>query len=129
MRSISQTCRQITVAGCIALTQICPTAVIAQETAPHLEKCTVWSFNNDRFVTINNCTEPVTIQFMLMSNQNVVYRDVKPGEVFDTGLSSEAFKNSGWLFTTCPVGYSPSVEFLLKNKDVILPSKYECVKK
>lgn len=129
MHSKFRTCHQFTIAVCIAATAICPLAILAQETVPHLEKCTEWFFRDDLFGTMNNCREPVTIQFMLTSNQRIEQRDIKPGEFFDTGLSPKAFGSSGWLFTTCPVGYSPSVDFLLKNKDVILPSKYDCVKK
>jgi hypothetical protein len=107
--------------GCITVPQTSGTVL-------HLERCTNWDYREDRFGTTNRCKEPVTIQFMLISNQRIEQREVKPGEVFDTGLSRMVVED-GWLFTTCPVGYSPSVPFLLENKDLLLPSQYDCVKK
>jgi hypothetical protein len=129
MRTNYRTCRRFTIAACIVAASLCPGAVLAEETVPHLENCTAWAYSDGRFGTADTCKEPVAIQFMLMTDQRIQQREVKPAEVFDTGLSRKEIESSGWLFTTCPAGYSPSVPFLLKNQDVILPSKYDCVRK
>ena len=96
------------------------------DTFNHLEKCTIWDYKDNKFGTTNNCNEPVTIQFMLISNQVVERRDLKSGERFDTGLGRIDIMN-GWIFATCPVNYSPDVPFLLENRKVLIPSKYNCV--
>ena len=96
----------------------------------HLEHCTEWRYRDDRFGAVNNCKDPVTIQFMLTSDQRVIERDIKPGEFFDTGLSrDERLIAGGWLFSACPVGYAPSVPFSLAYQNDIRASRYGCSKK
>jgi len=119
----------LALSACMTALAIYPTTALAQTTVAHVEGCTKWDYRDGRFGTVNDCREPATIQFMLMKDERMIERVVGPGEFFDTGLGREQMKESGWLFTACPVGYQPSVPISLKNKDLILPSLYNCAKK
>lgn len=94
----------------------------------HLERCTEWRYRDERFGALNNCKDPVNIQFMLNSGQHVIERVVQPGEFFDTGLGRNELL-AGWLFTACPAGSAPSVPFSLANQQDIRASRYGCPKK
>jgi len=114
---------------CQGLTSGVNREAVAQTTIAHVECCTNWDYRDDHFGTINNCKDPVSIKFMLMKDEHEIEREIGPGEFFDTGLSSEQINGNCTLFTACPVGYLPSVPFSVKNKDLILPGLYNCVKK
>lgn len=105
-------------------------AIVPQSSVAHVEDCAVWGYrDNDHFGAINKCKDPMRIQFMLTNDQRVIEREVKPGEFFDTELTSNQVERTRWLFTACPVGYVPSVPFLLKHEDEIQASRYNCSKK
>lgn len=105
-------------------------AIVPQTSVAHAEDCAVWGYrDNDHFGAVNKCKDPMRIQFMLTNDQRVIEREVKPGEFFDTGLTSNQVERTRWLFTACPVGYVPSVPFLLKHEDEIQASRYNCSRK
>lgn len=105
-------------------------ATVSQTSVAHVEDCTVWGYrDNNHFAAGNKCKDPVRIQFMLTNDQRVIEGEVKPGELFDTGLTSSQVERTRWLSTACPVGYVPSVPFLLKHEDEIQASRYNCLKK
>jgi hypothetical protein len=129
MRSRLRASFPFIIAACFAIAPAYSTEVLNLQTMPHLEKCMMWDYREDRFGATNNCKETVAIQFMLMSTQRTDRREIKAGEVFDTGLSRGEIDDGGWLFTACPLGYAPSVPFLLKDGAVLLLSLYDCVMK
>jgi len=102
---------------------------LAQTTVAHVECCTNWDYRDNHYGAINNCKDPITIKFMQMNDELVIEHDIGPGEFFDTGLSRDQMNDNCTMFAACPVGYLPSVPFSAKNKDVILPGLYNCVKK
>jgi tetratricopeptide (TPR) repeat protein len=73
----------------------CVNMSLARQRVPHLERCAQWDYRGDHFGAANSCTEPVKIQFMLTRDQRVVEREVKPSEVFDTGLSRKDVESLG----------------------------------
>jgi len=120
---------RLAIAACLALAAAFSTAALNQKTVPHLEKCTVWDFQGDHLGTTNTCAESVTIQFMLLNNQRIERRDLKPGEVFESGISRKDDEAISWIYTTCPVGYSPNVPFTLEGEAAVSMSLYDCVMK
>jgi hypothetical protein len=104
---------------------------LAQQKAHHLEHCTRWGYidASGRFGTSNTCTQPVEIQFTRAGDQRVVKRTLKPGQTFDTGLTREQIQSGWWMFTACPVGDASSIPFAPENRDVLIASKYECVRR
>jgi hypothetical protein len=97
----------------------------AQEnTQAHMEGCLIW--NRDGAVSVRNeCSRPLTLQFMTAEDQQVVSADLPAGGRF----TADAVwgQTLGFLFTACPIGYRPSVRFALENKDAIGISLYYCV--
>jgi hypothetical protein len=106
-------------------------AGFAQKPIAHLEYCTRWGDIDAKggFGTSNTCPQPVVIRFMRAGDQRIVERTLKPGEVFDTGLTREQIHSGWWMFTTCPVGYASSVAFTAQNRNALIASKYRCVRK
>jgi hypothetical protein len=97
------------------------------ETSPRLESCTQWDYQNSQFGFVNNCGEPVSVLFTQLPDQRTIVKEIKPGDRFNTGLTKQ--KLGDWMSTRCPVGFSPTVPFAVANKDAIIDSKYECVKR
>jgi len=119
---------------CISLL-VCfdPCKIQAQpQTVPHRESCTAWGavrgqYGHPYFGTVNSCDEAVTVQLLFPGSPNVMKHDLKPQEVFNTGLTIEEAPDL-YAFTTCPVGYVPSVPLVEKNWSTIIRSQYQCVK-
>lgn len=101
----------------------------AQQSVHHLEQCTRWGYidASGRFGTSNTCDRPVEIHFMTKGNQRAVVRALKPGEVFDTGLTRGQIEAGWWMFTTCPTGYASSIPFTPDNRESLIASTYQCV--
>jgi|SRR5580693_6897587 hypothetical protein len=102
---------------------------VAQQSVHHMEQCTRWGYidASGRFGTSNTCDQPVQISFMTKGNQRAVTSVLKPGEVFDTGLSRAQIDAGWWMFTTCPAGYTSSIPFTPVNRDSLVASTYQCV--
>jgi len=100
---------------------VCPGPAI-EGLKPHMEQCTKWEYENGDFGTKNTCNKAVQIQFMT-KDKHIIERHLKPGETFSTS------KQDWWMFTTCPAGYTSSIEFLLENEKSIRTSRYSCIKK
>lgn len=105
-----------------------PTAGRAQQTVAHSEACLRWSYVDGLFGSTNNCDKPVTITFALLSDGCKIERSVAPNGRFNSG-AAKAEIEGGWIFTACPVGYAPNVPFSIRNKDPILQSLYNCVRR
>ena len=60
-------------------------------------------------------------------DQNIIERQLNPGESFSTGLNRS--KLGRWMFMACPVGYVSSVLFHPANDKLIRASQYSCTKK
>jgi hypothetical protein len=112
----------------LAVIYFCCTAAWAQQTVPHLEKCTDWNYQDGVFGTTNSCSQPVAIQFMTRGNQQATTGNIGPKERFKTGLNKQQIDSGWWMFTACPVGYVSSITFVPGNKDTLIPSKYNCVR-
>ena len=65
---------------------------------------------------------PVVVQLLSGDSSTVTLHELKPGEIFLIE------RNSLRLFTTCMVGYVPSVPFTPANHDAINIGRYHCVK-
>jgi hypothetical protein len=104
-------------------------AAVAQQSVHHLEQCTRWGYidASGRFGTSNTCDQPVEIHFMTQGNQRAVVRVLKPGEIFDAGLTRAQIEAGWWMFTTCPAGYASSIPFMPNNRESLIASKYQCV--
>jgi hypothetical protein len=101
----------------------------AQQSVHHLEQCTRWGYidASGRFGTSNTCDQPVEIHFMAQGNQRPMVRTLKPGEVFDAGLTRGQIEAGWWMFTTCPTGYASSIPFVPANRESLIASKYQCI--
>ncbi len=91
----------------------------------HMEACTEWKSEGGHIGTRNDCNRPVAVKFMAYDGSHAIEADVPPGGRFDSGLPDGAIE--GFLFTVCPAGYVPSVQFSLKNKEPISESLYNCL--
>jgi hypothetical protein len=120
--------------GMIAAAAALLTVTASAAEKPNTEKCDHkgWGylvFSDHHFGTTNVCAKTISVWFMDKSG-SVVHADVKPGEVFDTGLGPSQFDESaGWAAASCPLGYAPSPAVSLDDWDTILDSKYRCLKK
>lgn len=110
------------VLACVCLSLAAGDAA-AQPVKAHMEACTRWGYAGGEFGTRNSCDTPLTMLFMGLGDQQVIEREVAPGAWF----GSAADISHGWIFTACPVGYTPSVQFSAKNKDTIMVSLYNCL--
>lgn len=121
-------CRRLTAAALIwaCLFPAAMTAT-AQELMPHMETCLDWNHTEGQWGAVNNCKEPTTIQFMVLADGPMITRDVPPGSRFNSG-APEPIGVNAWMYTACPVGYSPSIRFAPDNADIIIPSHYHCVR-
>ena len=90
----------------------------------HMEGCLVWTGQGTLAVR-NDCSRPLTLMLMSFDDRQVVTAEIAPGARYTTTL--EWGQPGGFMFTACPVGYSPSVRFALENKDAIGVSLYNCV--
>jgi hypothetical protein len=107
-----------------ALLLAAATAAAQEMTAAHMEGCLVWT--RDRNVAVRNeCSRPLTLQYMDMAEQRVVATELAPGARFTT--ESVWGRTGGFMFTACPVGLKPSVRFASENQEVIAASLYNCV--
>lgn len=95
---------------------------------PHAEHCTkVWDYYDGQFGTRNTCDEPVVVWLMTHSDQAAMVRELKPGEIFRSGLTREQIR-SGWVFATCPVGHVTSIPIGPQSREEIAKGRYHCVK-
>ena len=114
-----------------ALTWAClslvATAASAQDLMPHMESCLDWSHVDGQWGAVNNCKEPTTIQFMVLTDGPVITRDIPVGNRFNSG-TPEPIGGNAWMYTACAVGYTPSIRFVPENSDIIIPSHYHCIR-
>jgi len=89
----------------------------------HMEGCLVWTVATGNLVVRNECSRPMTLQFMSFDDQHVVQSEVAPGAWFDTGRRAGEVE---FMFTACPVGFVPSLRFAIENKKSISDSLYNC---
>lgn len=108
---------------CGAVLALAPATAPAQPVKAHMEACTRWGHAGAEFGTHNSCDAPVVILFMALGDLAVVEREVAPGAWFGSGADLSV----GWMFTACPVGYAPNLQFGVENKDEILDSLYNCL--
>jgi hypothetical protein len=99
----------------------------AQELLPHMESCLDWSHTDGQWGALNNCKGPTTIQFMVLADGPLITQDVPPGSRFNSG-APEPIGVNAWMYTACPVGYTPNIRFVPANADIIIPSHYHCVR-
>lgn len=118
----------IALMACAVAAFIEPRFAAAQQTSPKLEACTKWDVQKGNFGFSNNCGEAVTVLFTTLPVQKTIAKVIKPGERFDAGLAKKT-EESGWMSTRCPVGFVPSVPFAVENREAIIASRYECVKR
>ncbi len=104
---------------------------LGQQTVPHRESCTKWGpvrgqYGYPYFGTVNSCSEPVTVQLLIPGFPEIIRRDLKPMEVFNTGFSLIEAPDI-YVFTTCPAGYVSSVPLVPANSETLRRSQYTCV--
>lgn len=99
------------------------------QTQNSLEACTQWRVENGKLGFWNKCGQPVVVNFMQLNTKRPTVRTIASGARFDTGRTPATLKRTGWMSTRCAVGYSPDVSFIPHNKDKIIASQYQCVKK
>jgi len=100
------------------------TVALAQEAvAPHLEGCLIWN-TSGRVMVRNECSRPMTIQFMSLADQHVSTVELAAGgrAQFDATWGAD-----GFMFTACPPTYVPNLRFAIENKEPISVSLYNCV--
>jgi hypothetical protein len=100
--------------------KVCPT--VSPELHPNAEVCTAFTWRGEKYGTQNVCDRPVVVQLLSGDSSTVTLHELKPGEIFLIE------RNSLRLFTTCMVGYVPSVPFTPANHDAINMGRYHCVK-
>ena len=116
--------RWLAVAALLAL----PALASAQqkESRAHMEACVRWALVGDRYVTVNRCDTPVSIQFMTLYDGHIVQKNVRPGGHFESDpLDPERAKEM--MFSVCPLGYRPNLRFTVENAEPISVSLYNCV--
>ncbi len=97
----------------------------AQEgTSAHMEGCLIWS-GQGAVGARNECSRPITLLFMVLDDPEIVTAELAPGGRFVSRV--EWGQPGGFIFTACPVGYTPNVPFAVENKDAIGLSLYNCV--
>jgi hypothetical protein len=97
----------------------------AQEAvAPHLEGCLIWN-TSGRVMARNECSRPMTIQFMTFGDQHVSTVELAAGG--RAQFEAEWGRPDGFMFTACPPNYVPSLRFSIENKEAISVSLYNCV--
>ena len=99
------------------------TEVSAQQLMPHMESCLEWDDSDGQFGAASDCKTSTTILFMALPDGRVIEQEVPPGGRFRSGAAQPRI----WMFTACPVGYVPNVQFSADNADIILPSLYHCL--
>jgi hypothetical protein len=98
----------------------------AQESVrAHMEGCLVWNAESNVAVR-NDCSRPLTLLLMNFADEQVVTTDIAPGGRF-TSAFAWGQTGGGFMFTACPVGYRPSVQFAIENKEPIGVSLYNCI--
>jgi hypothetical protein len=112
----------------LAAAAVHPETGRAQALVAHVERCIAWDVREERLQAVNKCKRPAALMFMLFKDQRVVEAEIKPGAVFDTGVSREDAE-SDWMYTACPAGHAPNVPFSMQYKDAIGPSTYQCVRR
>jgi hypothetical protein len=100
------------------------TATAQEMTAAHMEGCLVWNRSGNVAVR-NECSRPLTLQYMDMADQRLVATELAPGAGFTA--DSVWGRTGGFIFTACPVGLKPSVRFAAENQEAIAASLYNCV--
>jgi hypothetical protein len=91
----------------------------------HMEACTEWKPEGGHIGTRNDCNRPVSIKFLAYGGTQVMEADIPPGGWFDSGIPEGLVE--GFIFTVCPVGYTPSVGLSMKDKTQIMESLYNCL--
>jgi hypothetical protein len=94
----------------------------AQEYIGHMEGCFVWGTANGRLGARNECSRAITMKFMAFDDGHTVEADIPPGGWFDSGSPGGSF-----MYTSCPVGWMPSLKFSIENKQAISVSLYNCL--
>ena len=89
----------------------------------HMEGCFAWGIANGRIGARNECSRSINMKFMALADQHKVEADVPPGGWFDSGLRDSSAE---FMFTSCPVGWEPSLKFTIENKMAIIVSLYNC---
>jgi len=89
-----------------------------------MEGCLIWSGQGALGVR-NECSRPITLQFMTFEEQKVVTAELAPGGRFT--FDAEWGQAGGFMFTACLAGYRPTVRFAIENKEPIGLSLYYCV--
>ena len=118
----------------IASWVLIPCGASAQQSVPNAESCTrpTWGYLrsiDDEYGTFNICSYPIDVWFMAKSGQSKRSTVAAHG-TFRTGFKFPAFdRKKGWIATTCPGGYDPSVGVSNENWDAVLKSQYSCNKR
>jgi hypothetical protein len=109
--------------------QIFPAQAPAQQrTVPNVESCTQWREQGGNLYTSNTCDQTVSVQFMTLDGTLRITRTIERNREFDTKLSREKAREIGWIASTCPVGYRPTIELTASNRQQFFDSNYECIR-
>jgi hypothetical protein len=101
-------------------------AVQAQErTAAHMEGCLVWNRPPGTVMVGNECSRSISLKFMDLETQKSQTVELAPRQRLAT--DTEWGHPAGFMFTACPMGFRPSVEFSVENQKAISASLYNCV--
>ena len=105
-----------------------PAGATAQQkqSRAHMEACVRWALVGNRYVTVNRCDTPVSIQFMTLYDGHVVEKDVRPGGHFESD-PVDADRANEMMFAVCPIGYRPNLRFAVENAEPISVSLYNCL--
>ncbi len=94
-----------------------------EQVRAHMEGCLAWGGPGNVAVR-NDCPRPITLMLMNFADQQTVTTELAPGTRYTAAFE---WNPVGFMFTACPVGYSPSLRFAVENKDAISVSLYNCV--
>ncbi len=110
----------------MAMATAATVAAQAQErTAAHMEGCLVWNRPPGTVMVGNECSRSISLKFMDLETQKSQTVELAPRQRLAT--DTEWGQPAGFMFTACPMGFRPSVEFSVENKQAISASLYNCV--
>lgn len=103
-------------------------SLAAERFVPNLAACTQWSEIDNHLYTRNTCDRLVTVNFTTLDEKWQMIRTLAPNQSMKMRVTKKTAEKIGWISSTCPAGYKPTVSLAARNRMIFQGRSYDCVR-